>query len=192
MGLGVRSKHLYSFRELSLDLVGILEPVDFAKFSHLHRLGYSSLYEFPNDQDELTFSVLFGPLALCNSYAGCSVGFQHCSIAGLDLLCQFKFQFGTVVEEFGEDEDILEISQVKYDLQVEIERFIQFTGSYEAFETSDYIFPGVHTMSADELVTWFHRCKLTLRANRNEDDTLYQLNEEVLITYPLFTMNHEM
>jgi|APCry1669189241_1035207.scaffolds.fasta_scaffold155479_1 hypothetical protein len=103
MGLGVKSKHVYSFKELSLDLIGVLQPVSFAKFTNLHRLDYPSLYEFPSDQDELTFSILFGPLSLCKSQASIPVGFQHCSTnTGFDLLCRFQFRFSTVVENFNE------------------------------------------------------------------------------------------
>mmetsp|Transcript_11601 Transcript_11601/g.17431 ORF Transcript_11601/g.17431 Transcript_11601/m.17431 type:complete len:279 (+) Transcript_11601:24-860(+) len=193
MGLGVRSKFQSTFEELSLDLLGILEPLSFAKFSHLHRMGYQSLYEFPNDEDELTFAVLFGPLALCNSQAGVQAGFEHSSVTGSDLLCRVTFTFDILVEEFDAEEDILEISQVKYDISVEHSRFIHFTQSFEQFETTDYLYAGYHEMITNtRLDTWFYRCRMSARHHVNVDvsNTYYIPNEEVFIAYPLFTINH--
>lgn len=77
MGLGIRMTEFCSFYELGEALVGVLEPISFAFFNRLHGDGYQSLYEFVDDQEETIFSVLFGPLCLCNSQFDAPVGFGN-------------------------------------------------------------------------------------------------------------------
>ena len=82
-----------------------------------------------------------------------------------------------------DDEDILEISQLQYHLEFEIERYIQFTNVYESFETTDYIFAGVNEVFEERMDTWFHRCKMTLRANMDDNDN--QMKKYSLHTHSL-------
>ena len=159
MGVGIVISSPCSFNDICEALLGLLEPVSYTKFDYLHALGYPSLYEFVDDEEDQTFSVLFGPLALCNSSFQSQFAFEHFHINGFDLLACFTYDYGEVVEEFGADADILEISTVFHTLELTITSYDAATNAHVALHTNNYIRSGQLTMANGQMKKWFHRCR---------------------------------
>lgn len=189
MGLGIRSTRESSFSDISEDLFGFLEIIQFGTFTTLFNRQYPSLYEFEDDQDDLQFAVLYGPLSLCNSQADNSVGFEHFHINGMDLLTRVSFRFGVIIEEFDESEDIMEITQNVHSLEFDVKYYNAVTESHIPFHTTDRSIAGQIDMSNELMVKWFHRVRIALRPSQDEHDTFYLPGQDVCVYYRLNDSN---
>jgi len=183
MGLGVRTTTPCSFKDLEDSLFGILEPVSLAVFQMLRNVGYPSLHECVNDQDETIHSVLYGPLALCNNAdLEVPVAFEH-SQFGCDLLLCFTFTYGSVIEEFPADEDIMEITRLYQNLTVTSASFDAHSNAFFPLHATDTTMPGQIDMANGSMVKWVFRCRLAPQINVNRMDNVYVPGQDVYISY---------
>lgn len=113
MGLGIVVKHGISVSELAEELHGVLEFVELTFFRQLQLLRYNSLYRYQDEDHNMLYCVLFGPLSLVNSNQAAGIGFYNVDVAGLDLSWEMVYQSHTFLETFyGEHGDeVMSISQ---------------------------------------------------------------------------------